>query len=267
MVQAKLSVEQQKNGVAVVTLNRPERRNALDDALLCEHLPQAISDLDGDPAVSVVVFTGAGDAFCGGADLAGCSGWTQPDSASAEDFVRRTCEVPVAVHQMSTPSIAAVNGAAVGAGFGLALSCDFRFVAPTAFFKSPFILMGLVPDYGLSYFLPRLVGMQDALDIMLTGREVPAQEASELGLAWRVTDAPLDEALAYADTLSAQPRRAAEVTRAALYRSLDRDVETEVLVDEARSQGVALHSAEFRERFEAYRAGVGTSAAERGADG
>jgi enoyl-CoA hydratase/carnithine racemase len=246
---SKIEIERPHEGVAVVRLNRPQKMNALDDELLCQGLPAAVHAVDEDRSVSVVIFTGTGRAFCGGADLEACSGWTREDPASAEDFVRWTCEVPVAIRKMRPVSIAAVNGPAVGAGFGLALACDFRFVATAAFFLSPFITMGLAPDYGLSYFLPRLVGMSDALDIMLTGRRVGAEEAQRLGIAWKVGDQPLEDALEYAGRLAGQAPRAVAVTRANLYRGQELDVETEILVEEARSQGVALHGAEFRERF------------------
>ncbi len=121
--------------------------------------------------------------------------------------MRWTCEVPVAIRKMPVISIAAVNGPAVGAGFGL-------------------------------------------------GRRIHADEAKELGIAWRVSETPLDDAIEYATVLAAQAARASIVTRQALYRSEDLDVETEVLIEEARSQGVALRSAEFEERFAAYQSGI-----------
>lgn len=255
----KIVVETPSPHVALVRLNRPERMNALDDDLLCHELPERFGELERDPGVHVIVATGSGSAFCAGADLEGCSAWDADfDAAGAEDFIRWTCELPVDIRRMGTPTIAAVNGPAVGAGFGLALSCDFRFVAPEAFFKSPFIEMGLVPDYGLSYFLPRLVGIQDAMDIMLTARQVSASEARDLGIAWRVSGDVLDDALAYARILAARPPRATRVTRHALYASESLDVETEVLIEEARSQGIAMRSNEFQELFRRYRSGVGS---------
>jgi enoyl-CoA hydratase/carnithine racemase len=251
----KVLVEKPHDKIAVVRLNRPGRLNALDDDLVRE-LPRIIAELDANPAISVVVFTGAGRAFCSGGDLEECSGFSLPDAASAEENVRAAGSVPVAIRKMRATSIAAVNGAAVGAGFGLALACDFRFVGSGAFFKAPFIEMGLVADYGVSYFLPRIAGMQPALDIMLTGRRVLATEAKDLGIAWRVSDSPLEDALAYAAILAEQPPVTSAAIRRALYRSLDVDLETQVLVEESRMQGIALHSAEFRQRFAVYRASV-----------
>lgn len=255
----KLIVERRPEHVAVVRLNRPERMNALDDDLLCHLLPSAVAELDEDPEVHVIVITGQGPAFCGGADLEGCSAFDAiGDAKASEDFIRWTCELPVKLRTMRTPSIAAVNGPAVGAGFGLALACDWRFVGTAAFFTSPFIEMGLVPDYGLSYFLPRLVGIQAALDIMVTARRVGAREALELGIAWRVGDDPVGDALAYAEQLARRPVRAVQVTRRALYDSEGRDVVSEILQDEARTQAIAMNGEEFRSLFAAYRRGIGS---------
>ncbi|MDN3358168.1 enoyl-CoA hydratase/isomerase family protein [Actinomadura sp. DC4] len=252
----KVQVERPQDGVAIVCLNRPERLNALDDEMVQETLPRVIAELDADPAVTVVVFTGAGRAFCAGGDLEECSGFLLPDPAASEENVRMTGAVPVAIRTMRATSIAAVNGPAVGAGFGLALACDFRFAGSGAFFKAPFVEMGLVSDYGVSYFLPRLVGTQNALDIMLTGRRVPAAEAKELGIVWRVTDSPLEDALEYARDLAARPPVTSSAIRRTLYRSLDADLATQVLVEEPHAQGIALHSAEFRRRFAEYRASI-----------
>jgi enoyl-CoA hydratase/carnithine racemase len=253
---SKVQVERPQERIAVVRLNRPERLNALDDDMVQCGLPRVIAELDADPAVSVVVFTGAGRAFCSGGDLRGCSGFSLPDVAASTENVRMANAVPVAIRKMRAASIAAVNGAAVGAGFGLALACDFRFAGTDAYFKAPFIQMGLGADYGISYFLPRVTGTQDALDIILTGRRVPAAEAKDLGIVWRVSEAPLDDALAYAAILARQPAATAAALRQSLYHGADADLDTQVLVEEPRLQAIALHSAEFRERFAGYRASV-----------
>lgn len=249
--EARLTIER-SDGVAHVTLRRPERRNALDDRLLVEELGDAWATLARDEDTAVVVIAGEGEAFCAGADLEGCSGFRRPDVADAEDFTRSTLEPVVRLHELPQLTIAAVHGAAVGAGFGMALACDVRIAGPRARFMSPFIRMGLVPDYGMSYFLPRLVPMHAALDIMLTGRFVDAQEALSLGLVARIVDDPLEDALAYARRIAAGPRRAVRVTKQALYRALDLDAAEAILVQEARTQAIALHGPEFGERFAAW---------------
>jgi len=253
---SKLEVERPHKGIAILRLNRPGRLNALDDDLVQTELPRAIEELDADPSVSVVIFTGAGRAFCSGGDLEGCVGFSLPDAASSEENVRMAGRVPLAIRQMKAISIAAVNGPAVGAGFGLALACDLRFVATDAYFKAPFVEMGLVSDYGVSHFLPHIVGSQDALDIMLTARRVSAAEALDLGLAWRMTDTPVDDALDYARILARQLPQTAAAIRRAVYTGLDVDLETQLLVEEPRLQGIALHSDEFTTRFAEYRASI-----------
>ncbi|MCZ7526743.1 MAG: enoyl-CoA hydratase/isomerase family protein [Acidimicrobiia bacterium] len=249
---ARLTIERDA-GVALVTLRRPERRNALDDRLLVDELGGAWAELRDDPDTAVVVVTGEGSAFCAGADLEHCSGFRRPEVADAEDFTRSTLEPVVALHRLPQLTIAAVNGVAVGAGFGMALACDLRILAPTARFMSPFVRMGLVPDYGLSWLLPRLVPMHAALDIMLTGRFVEAAEALELGLAARIVEDPLADAMDYARRVATGPKRAMRVTKQALYRALDLDIEEAVLIEEARSQAIALLGPEFPERYAAWR--------------
>jgi enoyl-CoA hydratase len=251
----RLTIERE-GGVALVTLRRPERRNALDDRLLIEELGGAWTELAADEDTAVVVITGEGEAFCAGADLEGCSGFRRADVADAEDFMRATLEPVVALHRLPQLTIAAVNGAAAGAGFGIALACDIRIASPRARFLSPFIRMGLVPDYGLSWFLPRLVPMHVALDILLTGRFVEAEEALRLGLVARVVEDPVGDARAYARQVAAGPHRALRVTKHALYRALELELEEAVLVEEARSQAIAMHGPEFRPLFEAWRAQI-----------
>ena len=116
--------------------------------------------------------------------------------------------------------------------------------------------MGLVPDYGLSWFLPRVVPMHVALDIMITGRTVEAEEALRLGILSRIVDDPVADALDYGSHIAAGPKRALRVTKHALYRGLDLDVEEAILVEEARSQAIALFGPEFPPRFEAWRSRV-----------
>lgn len=251
----RLHLEKQ-DGVALLTLNRPEKRNVLDDRLLIEELPAAYEEVRSDESIAVLVITGAGPAFCGGADLDGCSGFRRPDVADAEDFTRATLQGVVALQALPQLTIAAVNGAAVGAGFGTALACDLRIAGPAARFMSPFIRMALVPDYGVSWLLPRIVSMADALDIMMTGRFVEAAEALDLGLVWRIEDDPVAAAMDYAALIAAGPRRAIRVTKSALRQALELDFATAVLVHEARSQAVALHGAEFKEAFASWRSQI-----------
>ncbi len=250
-----LRVERPRGGVALVVVDRPAQLNALDDALLTHGLHDAFVALDEDADVRAIVVTGAGRGFSSGADLAS-SGFAQPTSLEAEAFVRGTHRTPVAIRRLATPTIAAVNGPAVGAGFGLALACDLRLAAPTARFGAPFVGMGLVPDYGVSYFLPRVVGTATALDVLLTGRLVDAEEARQLGIVSGVSDDVVGDALDLAAVVAGQPPRAVAMTRRNVYRAMELDIEAEILEQEPRAQAVALHGSEFPERFSAWRSRI-----------
>lgn len=239
--------------VAVLTLTRPDRRNAMNDAMLLEDLPAAMTELRTDDAVRAVVITGEGHDFCSGADLVENSGWEQPDPAAAADFVRRTCEPAVRLGQLPQPTIAAVNGAAIGAGAGLAAACDIRLASSTARFRTPFVSFGIVPDFGLTYFLPRIVGYSRALEILSTCRTVDATEAERIGLVNRIADPVLEAALELAQGLAQMPVAAVRTTKRNLRASFDVDLETEVLQHEADSQGVLMQTPEFFERFAEYR--------------
>lgn len=247
-----LRIETPADGVALVVITRPDRANAFDDDLLLTTLPGTFMDLAADGAVRAVVVTGEGNAFSAGADL-DCSGFRQPSPTEAEDFTRRTHRTPVAVRSLPQPSIAAVNGAAVGAGLGLALACDFRFAGPKARFGAPFVGMGLAPDYGVSYFLPRVVGTGLALDILLLGRLVEAEEALRVGLVSRVCDDVVGEAVAVATKLAANPARATAMTKRNVYRAMELGLEAEILEQEPRAQAIALHGSEFPEAFARWR--------------
>jgi len=247
-----LRVERPIEGVALVTLTRPERLNALDDELLLRALPDTFAGLATDSSVRAVVVTGQGRGFCAGADL-DCSGFSQPTPLEAAEFTARTHRTPVNVRRLPQPTIAAVNGPAVGAGFGLALACDLRYAGPGARLGAPFASMGLVPDFGVSYFLPRVVGTASALDLLLTGRLVGAEEALALGLVSRVEKDVVAAALETAGVLAAMPPWAVATTKANVYRSMELDLVGEVLEQEVRAQAVALHGSEFPDRFRAWR--------------
>ncbi|HEY1281405.1 MAG TPA: enoyl-CoA hydratase/isomerase family protein [Acidimicrobiales bacterium] len=246
-----LRIERPGEGVAMLVLDRPERLNALDDSLLLEALPGALASLGSDASVRAVVITGAGRAFCAGADLE-CTGFTQPTATDAEAYMRRSHLTPLRVRALDVPTVAALHGAVVGAGLGLALACDFRFTGPELRMGSPFVTMGLVPDFGVSYFLPRIVGAERALDLLLTGRLVDAAEALALGLVSRCCDDVVAEAVAFAATLAAAPPAAVAATRRNVYRSLELSLDGE-LEQEVRAQSLALFGSEFPGRFAAWK--------------
>src|SRR3954468_3417987 len=179
---AHLQTDTNEAGVRTITLDRPDRLNAVNSALAFS-LGDALADAAAEDAVRVVVITGAGRAFCAGLDL---SEPPQLPVATRADRLDPYAWVGTWVKRIvecEKPVIAAINGPAAGAGFGLALACDIRLVAQSAKLTAGYVRRGLSPDAGVSYFLPRHVGLARAMDILLSGRDVDAQEALLIGLA------------------------------------------------------------------------------------
>jgi enoyl-CoA hydratase/carnithine racemase len=197
-----------ENGVAVVTLNRPERMNAWGGGLAAAFY-RCMDAAEADPDVRVIVLTGNGRAFCAGADMgdldtiSGASESTGDEDSDMSHLVGE--RHPHFLTDMRTPIIAAINGACAGIGLTHALMCDVRFVAAGAKLTTAFARRGLIGEYGISWILPRLVGWSAALDLLLSGRTFYAEEAAELGLVKEVV-APEDllpRALAYAQDMAA----------------------------------------------------------------
>jgi enoyl-CoA hydratase/carnithine racemase len=193
-------------GVAVVTLNRPERLNAWGGGLASEFY-RCMDRAEADPAVRAIVLTGSGRAFCAGADMGG-GGSIGGATIGAGDTDVTTLvgeRHPHFVTELRKPIVAAINGACAGIGLTQALMCDVRFAAEGAKFTTAFSRRGLIAEYGISWILPRVVGHAAALDLLLSGRTVLAEEAAELGLVTDVVapDDLLARAVAYAEDLAA----------------------------------------------------------------
>ncbi len=187
-------------GVATLTLNRPEARNALSAALKDE-LSAAAAQVAADAAVRAVVLTGAGGVFCAGGDLRSMEEVrAQMTVESWRERMRAVQPLIRTLIELDKPLIAAVDGAAYGAGFSLALMADFVLASPRARFCLSFMRVGLVPDFGALYSLPRVVGVQRAKELMLSAREVAADEALRLGIAMEIV--PADGLLARAQALA-----------------------------------------------------------------
>jgi 2-(1,2-epoxy-1,2-dihydrophenyl)acetyl-CoA isomerase len=201
--------------VAVVTLNRPKTKNALDFALLTG-LREKLSELGEDASVRAIVLTGAGGAFCAGADLK--AAMSDGESfANLDQTLTRYHAVIRAIVGAPKPVIAMIEGPAVGFGCDMALACDMRFLATDAYLEERFVKIGLMPDGGGTFWLPRLVGLGKAMELMLTGDRISADQALSLGLANRVLPADVlrEETMKLADKLSKGPPLAfAEIKRA-----------------------------------------------------
>jgi len=184
------------DGVAVITLNRPERRNAFTGAMGAS-LGRAYRRCDADDAIRVVVVTGAGDAFCAGADLSADT-FASPDQGDGRPFTSSPVRPPA--WEVRKPVLAAVNGHAIGIGLTLAMQCDLRILARGARYGFVHVRRGVIPDAHSHWTVPRAVGFAHAADLFLTGRHVTADEAVQMGLATRAEapDAVLDETLAVA---------------------------------------------------------------------
>jgi enoyl-CoA hydratase/carnithine racemase len=218
-------------GVALLTLNRPDARNALDSELLME-LHEALTTADRDPAVSVVVLTGAGPSFCAGADLKEMSAQHEADDFFATKArTEQSLEVHRTIPRLSTPVIAAVNGHALAGGCGLALSCDLVFASSTATFGYPEVLRGQVAALVMAS-LVRIVGRKAAFDLLLTGRRVAAAEARDLGMVNRVVapEGLLPETLDYAREMASRSSSALRLTKELFYRVTEGTYEQALLV-------------------------------------
>jgi len=214
--------------IATITLNRPERMNAFTAQMIDEWYA-ALLDANADPDVRVVIVTGAGRGFCAGADVSGrgpLGNLMQRDRTLVENrnFLRDGVQrIPRLVSIMEKPYIAAVNGAAAGAGMDMASMCDIRFAADTARMGMTYVRMGIIPGDGGAYYLPRIVGMAKALDLIWTGRMIDAQEALAIGYVSAVVPAEelLPHTRAYAEKLVKGPAIAIQQAKRLAYRSRD----------------------------------------------
>jgi 2-(1,2-epoxy-1,2-dihydrophenyl)acetyl-CoA isomerase len=238
------------NGVATITLNRPEVYNALNDEITYE-LQDAWKVCAKDEQVRVVVLTGAGKAFCSGQDLKAASG--KEKRSFMESLHKRYNPIIRAMRTLPKPIIGRVNGVAAGAGCSLALACDVIVAAEEASLIEVFINIGLVPDSGSAYFLPRLVGTAKAFELCSTGRKVPAGEALQLGLVNKVAPlAQLDEAVkSYADYYSSAPTQAIGLIKKMLNKSTQATLD-EMLDYEAYCQEIAGSSSDYKEGVAAF---------------
>ena len=209
-----LRIETNASGVRTITLNRPEKLNAVN-ARLADEFPRAMADASVQDTVRAVVITGAGRAFCAGLDLTVPIDLTVGNLSERLDPYLWVGRWVKSVTECEKPVVAAINGAAAGAGFGLALACDIRIVSAGARCTAGYVRRGLSPDAGVSWFLPRLVGYSRAMEIVLTGRDISADEAMQIGLASELfSDAEFKEGVSdYATRLAAGPPVAFALTK------------------------------------------------------
>lgn len=246
-------MERTDAGVVTLTLDSPERRNALD-AELSDQLRAAVREVAADPAVRCVVVTGAGKAFCSGADLGQFRSQELGGVLPRREMLGAYYRVFLDVRDLAVPTIAAVNGPAIGAGLNLALVCDLRVAGASARFGATFVRLGIHPGGGAVYMLSRLLGPARAAEMLLGGELVDAQRALEMGLVNRlVEDADLAGAAAHlAATIAANAPRAVRATKRALRIALDADILT-MLEVEGLAQAATQESADAAEGWAAFR--------------
>jgi 2-(1,2-epoxy-1,2-dihydrophenyl)acetyl-CoA isomerase len=231
--------------VCTITLDRPDTFNAFSDQLTTD-LAEALKQAERDRDVRVVVLTGSGKAFSSGQDLAELKDRYVPGYVPelSRDLHKRYNPIIRRVCGMPKPVIAAVNGVAAGAGCSLALACDLRIASEHASFIEVFINVGLIPDSGSSYFLPRLVGHARAMELACTGRKVKADEAERLGLVNKVVpaDALVDETNALAATLAGMPAKAIALTKRLFNQSLGHDLDQQLEAEAFAQETAGLTS-------------------------
>jgi len=242
--------------IATLTLNRPDKMNAISDDLRTQ-LIDTLEALSRDDSVRALLLTGAGKAFCAGGDIGGMKDRMQaPEGERAFNGWKRQQRVHTQVsllHRMPKPTIAAVNGAAAGLGADMALSCDFVIASTAATFAWSYIKRGLVPDGGGMYFLPRRVGLSRAKELIFTGRTVDAQEALRLGIADSIAEPEnlIAKAQAFAAELTQGPATALALSKSIIEQTFEQSAE-QLFLQGSQAQGICYTSTEHREAVLAF---------------
>jgi 3-hydroxypropionyl-coenzyme A dehydratase len=252
----KTIILEKEGHVGSITLNRPERLNAMND--LCTHeMIEAVDDLAKDSEIRALVITGKGRAFCAGADLKeGTSGTRSEPGEGTEKFrqeILKAQEVPYRLHRMEKPTVALVNGPAVGGGMDLALACDIRIGCEHTRFQSAFINIGVFPGTGGTWLLPRIIGLPKAAELLFTGDALDAADAQKLGLLNRIVSAGnlTTEGMTLAKKIASKAPIAIRLTKMLLYEGLQMNFRT-ALNMVAACESITLSSADRAEGVRAF---------------
>jgi enoyl-CoA hydratase/carnithine racemase len=211
------------HGVATLTLNRPEKYNAFTKDMILRW-GKLLEQCEEDPAIKVLVLTGAGKAFCTGGDIGAQKDRANNDSLERKDFLfRHVHKIALIMERMDKPTFAAINGAARGAGLDMALMCDLRVMVESATLAESYINVGLIAGDGGTYYLPRLIGMPRALELFWTGRAIDALEAERIGLVNQVVphDKLMSATCTLAHAIAAQPFEAVRAYKRAAYQGMN----------------------------------------------
>lgn len=244
---------EKKNGVAHITLNRPKRLNAFNGRMH-EELYAALEDAENDDSVRAVVLRGEGRGFSAGADLSSFDEEIEEEMPDLGKYLRATYSRAITkMTKMQKPIVGAAHGPVYGAGFGMALACDVRIAAESAKFSVAFIRIGLMPDAGVTFFLPRIIGLGRAMQMSMTGDPMSAEEALAAGLVSKVVpdERFVDEATEFAEHLAGLPTKAMGQIKKSLYASFESDLET-ALETEATGQTFCGYTADHKEGVAAF---------------
>jgi len=239
---------EETDGIAKITLNLPDKLNALD-LVMREDLKDEFARIGKDDTVKVVTITGTGKAFCAGGDIKSMDGVTSP---AGRDRLKNVQKLTKRMVELEKPIIAGVNGAATGAGFHIALACDIIIASEKARFAESFVKIGLIPDMGGFYLLPLRVGVHKAKELMFTGRMFDAKEASAMGIVNKVVPAEDldDEVMQFARELARGPGRSYAMIKSAL-NTWPASLQT-MLEIEANLQAVSFSTKDFKEGVNAF---------------
>ena len=244
------------DGIAVVTINRPDIRNAITGRDMIEEIEDACTRVNADLDIRVMIITAVDPAFSAGGnvkDMAKKEGMFAGTPAQLmENYRDNVQRIPLAVHDIAVPTIAAVNGPAIGAGCDLALMCDMRIASEKAKFGETFLTVGLIPGDGGAYFLPRIVGMARACEMTFTGDLIDAQKAHAIGLVNDVAihDQLMDKTLALAKRIASKPPEALRMAKRLLYMGQSLTLR-QLLEQSAAYQALCHHTEDHMEALSA----------------
>ena len=245
-----ISKEKTNEGVLLIMLRRPEKFNSFVVEMALQ-MQSALDDADNDPAVRAVLITGEGRAFCAGQDLGEAS---DPNGPGINKIVSEHYNpIILKIRNLSKPVVAAVNGVAAGAGANIALACDIVIAAQSSSFIQAFSKIGLIPDSGGTWFLPRIIGFQKASALMFLGDKITASEAESMGMVYKVVEDNelMNEANKICNTLAAMPTKAFHLTKQALNASYTNSIADQLELED-KLQTIAGNSDDYREGVQAF---------------
>lgn len=244
--------------VAILTMNRPETRNALSSAEDCDEFVDACAMIEADGDIGAVIVTGAGSAFCAGGDLKAMKarsgiGPAKTPIGTRNNYRRAIQRIPRALYDLEVPTIALVNGPAIGAGLDLACMCDIRYATERARFAESFINVGIVPGDGGAWLLQRIVGLSKAMEMSFTGDTLDAEEALAAGLVSRLVkeSEAFDAAMELAQRIAAKPRQALRLTKRLIREAQHTRLDT-LLEMSAAFQALAHETGDHAEAVDAF---------------